>query len=72
MRKTEALFESLMFRSRWFLAPFFFGLIVAILALVCHTIIKARTVSTLAEVEQVVHSLADHVKRGQAAESRTA
>jgi uncharacterized protein (TIGR00645 family) len=34
MKKTELFFESLMFRSRWLLAPFFFGLIVAIMALV--------------------------------------
>lgn len=33
MKKAEALLESLMFRSRWLLAPFFFGLIVAIAAL---------------------------------------
>jgi uncharacterized protein (TIGR00645 family) len=31
MNKTEAILESLMFRSRWLLAPFFFGLIIAIL-----------------------------------------
>lgn len=33
MKKTEAVFESIMFRSRWLLAPFFFGLIVAIMAM---------------------------------------
>jgi uncharacterized protein (TIGR00645 family) len=33
MKKTEAMLESLMFRSRWLLAPFFFGLIIAILVL---------------------------------------
>lgn len=33
MNKTEAYLESLMFRSRWLLAPFFFGLIIAIMAL---------------------------------------
>jgi uncharacterized protein (TIGR00645 family) len=33
MKKTEAFFESLMFMSRWLLAPFFFGLIVAIVAM---------------------------------------
>lgn len=32
MRKAEAFLESLVFRSRWLLAPFFFGLIVAIVA----------------------------------------
>ena len=32
MKKIEALFESIMFRSRWLLAPFFFGLIIAIAA----------------------------------------
>ncbi len=30
MNKTEAFFESLIFKSRWLLAPFFFGLIIAI------------------------------------------
>lgn len=34
MKKTELFLESLMFRSRWLLAPFFFGLIVAIMALI--------------------------------------
>lgn len=33
MKKTEAFFESMMFRSRWLLAPFFFGLIIAIMAM---------------------------------------
>ena len=33
MNKTESLLESLMFKSRWLLAPFFFGMIVAIVAL---------------------------------------
>ena len=33
MNKTEAFFESLMFKSRWLLAPFFFGLIIAIVVL---------------------------------------
>jgi len=32
MKKAEAFLESLVFRSRWLLAPFFFGLIVAIVA----------------------------------------
>ena len=33
MRKTETFLETLMFRSRWLLAPFFFGLIIAIAAM---------------------------------------
>ena len=33
MKKVELLFESLMFRCRWLLAPFFFGLILAIVAM---------------------------------------
>jgi uncharacterized protein (TIGR00645 family) len=32
MKKLEASLESLVFRSRWILAPFFFGLLLAILA----------------------------------------
>lgn len=33
MNKTEQFFESLMFKSRWLLAPFFFGLIIAIVVM---------------------------------------
>ena len=33
MKKTEAILESLVFRSRWLLAPFFIGLLFAIIAL---------------------------------------
>lgn len=33
MNKSEALLESLVFRSRWLLAPFFVGLLLAIVAL---------------------------------------
>jgi uncharacterized protein (TIGR00645 family) len=33
MRKVEHFLEALMFRSRWLLAPFFFGLVVAIMAM---------------------------------------
>ncbi len=33
MKKLETLLESLLFGSRWLLAPFFFGLVLAILAL---------------------------------------
>ncbi|MCW8888478.1 MAG: YqhA family protein, partial [Gammaproteobacteria bacterium] len=33
MKKTEQAFESMMFKSRWLLAPFFFGLLIAIVAL---------------------------------------
>ena len=33
MKKLEILLESMIFKSRWFLAPFYVGLIIAILAL---------------------------------------
>lgn len=33
MEKLEFFFESMLFKARWLLAPFFFGLIIAILAL---------------------------------------
>jgi len=33
MKQIEHLFESLLFSARWLLAPFFFGLVIAILAL---------------------------------------
>ena len=44
----------------------FFGLIVAIVCVVFHSILKARATRSLAEVERVVHSIADHMKRGEA------
>jgi biopolymer transport protein ExbB len=46
------------------MATTMFGLAVAILALVFYSIVKSRATRTLAEVEQVVHSVADHIKRG--------
>ena len=49
----------------------FFGLVVAITALVLYSFIKSRTTSTLAEVEQTLHNLADHLKRHESkSESR--
>lgn len=44
----------------------FFGLVVAIMAVVFHSIIKSRTLRALSEAEQVVHSIADYIKRGEA------
>jgi len=43
-----------------------FGLIVAILALVFYSIIKSRATKVLSSAEQIVHSVADHIKRGDA------
>jgi len=40
-----------------------FGLVVGILALVFYSIAKARVTRTLAEAEQAVHNIADHMKR---------
>lgn len=40
-----------------------FGLVVAIMALVFYSIIKARATRALAEAESAVHSIADHLKR---------
>lgn len=42
----------------------FFGLIVAIVSVIFYTIVKSRMIKTMSEVEQVVHSIADHIKRG--------
>jgi len=42
-----------------------FGLIVAIMALMFHTIIKGRVTQALAETEQILHSIADQIKRGE-------
>lgn len=47
------------------MATTFFGLIVAIATVIFYSIVKSRTTKTLAEVEQVVHSIADHIKRGE-------
>ena len=46
------------------MATTMFGLIVAILALTFYSLVKARATGALADVEQVVHSVADHIKRG--------
>lgn len=48
------------------MATTMFGLAVAIMALVFHSVSKARVTRTLAEVEQVAHTIADHLKRGGA------
>jgi len=42
-----------------------FGLMVGIMALIFYSIIKAQVTRTLAEAEQAVHSVADHLKRGE-------
>lgn len=44
----------------------FFGLVVAIAALVFHSIIKGRLTRVLSEAEQAVHAVTDHIKRGEA------
>ncbi len=43
-----------------------FGLIVAIVALFFYSVVKARATKALGSAEQIVHSIADHVKRGAA------
>ncbi len=43
----------------------FFGLVVAIAALVFHSIIKGRLTRVLSEAEQAVHAVTDHIKRGE-------
>ena len=45
------------------MATTMFGLIVAIVALVFYSLVKARATRALANVEQVVHTLADHIKQ---------
>ena len=42
-----------------------FGLTVGIVALIFYSIVKARVTRTLADAEQAVHSVADHIKRGE-------
>ncbi len=46
-----------------------FGLSVAILALVFHSVLKSRATRALGEVEQVVHGVADRIKRHGAGHS---
>lgn len=41
-----------------------FGLVVAITTLIFYSVIKARATRALADAEQVVHSIADYIKRG--------
>ena len=45
------------------MATTMFGLIVAIISLIFYSVIKARATRSLAAAEQVVHSIADHIKR---------
>ena len=49
-------------RNMGLLAAAMFALL-AILALIFYAIIKARVTRSLAMVEQLVHSIADHIKR---------
>ncbi len=48
------------------MATTMFGLAVAILATVFYSIIKSRATRALADVEQITHSIVDHIKRGEA------
>lgn len=43
-----------------------FGLTVAILTVVFYSIVRSRVTRALADAEQVIHSVADHIKRGGA------
>jgi len=45
------------------MATTMFGLIVAILALAFYSLVKARVTKTLADIEQTVHSIVDHLSR---------
>ncbi len=42
-----------------------FGLVVAISSLLFYSLVKSRATRCLAEVEQIVHALGDHIKRWQ-------
>jgi len=48
------------------MATTMFGLGVAILATFFYSIVRSRLTRGLADAEEVVHSLADHMKRGDA------
>lgn len=43
-----------------------FGLAVAILTVIFYSIVRSRVTRALADAEQVIHSVADHIKRGGA------
>lgn len=43
-----------------------FGLVVAIMTIVFYSIIRSRVTRSLADAEQIIHSVADHIKRGVA------
>ena len=45
------------------MATTLFGLALAIVALIFYSIVKSRVTRSLATVEQLVHSIADHIKR---------
>ncbi len=47
------------------MATTMFGLIVGIMALIFYSIIRSRLTRAMAEAEQVVHTVADELKRGQ-------
>ena len=51
------------------MATTMFGLVVAIVALVFYSLAKTRATQTLAEVEQTMHTIADHIKRDPTATS---
>jgi len=53
------------------MATTLFGLSVGILTLVFYSLTKARATRTLAEAEQAVHMIADHIKRDGSAASPT-
>lgn len=60
---TEAGFNVLSQSIGGAMTATFLGIAVAIVAVVFHSIVKSRTVATLADVEQAVHSIADHITR---------
>ena len=47
------------------MATTLFGLSVGILTLVFYSLTKARATKTLADAEQAVHMIADHIKRDE-------
>jgi len=52
------------------MATTMFGLIVAILSLAFYSVIKSRATGVLAEAEQAVHAVADHIKRDVRVEAK--
>ncbi|MFN3348295.1 TIGR00645 family protein [Pseudorhodoplanes sp.] len=62
MRRVEQFFEGMLFRSRWLLAPFYIGLVIALFVLLMHFLRElahfALRIGTLTEADVILGILA--------------